>query len=201
MKHTTLTAAAVLTVVLLSAGCSSSSAGQSLSPSSRTSSLSLGVTAEAGSMQPGATSGKGLLATSETPWWQLKSSPEPKPPATSVPVSISGDVLFEPDNATLNPGAASQLNTVFDTLLEPNPGAVVTIVGHINSTGSGSEASGVALSLARAESVKNYLVSRGWPEAAISAVGVGASQPLYPSDSDVHLAANRRCDITVTTRG
>lgn len=54
-----------------------------------------------------------------------------------------------------------------------------------------------ALSLARAQSVLHFLVGEKNSPARFKAEGRGASEPLFPNDSDDHRARNRRVEILV----
>jgi OOP family OmpA-OmpF porin len=84
----------------------------------------------------------------------------------------------------------------------------VKVVGHTDPLGS--EASNQALSQERARTVKDLLVSLGIPASAITASGMGASQPKV-TEADCRaegartrsqlatcLAPNRRVEISVT---
>ena len=68
-------------------------------------------------------------------------------------------------------------------------------MGHTDSVGS--EAYNQKLSLARAESVKTYMVSQGLPAAKVRVEGKGESSPIAPNDTEEGRAKNRRVEITV----
>jgi outer membrane protein OmpA-like peptidoglycan-associated protein len=55
----------------------------------------------------------------------------------------------------------------------------------------------MALSLRRANAVKNALVRAGVRESDISVVGLGESQPLVPTADGVREAQNRRVEIVI----
>ncbi|MEZ5753172.1 MAG: OmpA family protein, partial [Paracoccaceae bacterium] len=67
------------------------------------------------------------------------------------------------------------------------------IGGHTDSVGS--EEGNLALSLARAESVRNALAARGIDPAALQAQGYGASEPIADNTTDEGRAANRRTTV------
>jgi len=71
----------------------------------------------------------------------------------------------------------------------------VIAVGHTDSVGS--DAYNQRLSLARAESVKAYLVSKGVDRQRIRTEGRGESQPVADNATAEGRAKNRRVDIEV----
>lgn len=94
---------------------------------------------------------------------------------TQTIITILGAVLFRSGGSELLPGAASSLAAAADAL-NAQPTRNVTVEGFTDSTGtvSGNE----ALSQARAESVRSFLVSRGVAQGRVRAVGVGQSRPV-----------------------
>lgn len=120
----------------------------------------------------------------------------PAPVATKV--SLSADALFDFDQSALKPAGMRKL----DSLLESTKGVqldVVIAVGHTDSVGS--EDYNNRLSLARAESVKDYLVSQGVDIKRVRAVGRGESQPIADNSTKAGRALNRRVDVEVVHQG
>jgi outer membrane protein OmpA-like peptidoglycan-associated protein len=78
------------------------------------------------------------------------------------------------DQSTLLPGATTRLDQVAAALVTSRPRRVV-VEGHTDSRGSreGNE----ALSQRRADAVRTYLISRGFPSDKIEAHGVGQAVP------------------------
>ena len=72
------------------------------------------------------------------------------------------------------------------------------IVGHTDSTGS--DAINNPLSLARAESARNFLTMRGVSGARIQVEGRGSHQPVASNDTLDGRARNRRVEIYVGER-
>ena len=70
------------------------------------------------------------------------------------------------------------------------------IVGHTDDVGS--DAFNLDLSKRRANSVKNYLVSKGVVDAMVTTDGKGETMPLVPNDSAENRATNRRVAFTIT---
>jgi len=80
-------------------------------------------------------------------------------------------------------------------LLRDNPTARVQIAGHTDS--DGSESSNQTLSERRAQSVYQYLVSKGIAGNRLTTVGHGESNPVVPNNSAANKARNRRIEFTV----
>jgi OOP family OmpA-OmpF porin len=72
----------------------------------------------------------------------------------------------------------------------------IDIIGHTDDTGTRPR--NVALSLARAESVKVYLVGKGLPPQSISTTGMGPDQPLLSNASEDGRRRNRRIEFRVS---
>ncbi|MEO5737361.1 MAG: OmpA family protein [Variovorax sp.] len=108
--------------------------------------------------------------------------PEPVAPVASRRrVSFSADSLFGFDAATIGPQGRTALDK-FASELGGTDFDVIQVEGHTDRLGSA--AYNQKLSLRRAESVKDYLVSRSGINAAkVSAVGRGESAPVTrPAD-------------------
>ena len=71
----------------------------------------------------------------------------------------------------------------------------VTATGHTDTSGPATY--NMALSLRRANSVKDQLVRDGVPAQAIVVVGAGETKPLAPTGDGVREAQNRRVEIVV----
>jgi outer membrane protein OmpA-like peptidoglycan-associated protein len=109
-------------------------------------------------------------------------------------ITLPGNVLFASGKAMLLPGAQTSLNQVADALKD-QPTATITVEGHTDSTGS--DVTNMALSQARAESVGNYLVSRGVPKEQVTTTGLGPSRPVAENTTPEGRANNRRVEIIV----
>ena len=70
---------------------------------------------------------------------------------------------------------------------------LVLVVGHTDT--SGDESYNQALSLKRAESVADYLISRGVEADALRVIGRGSKEPLVSNDTREGRIQNRRVDI------
>ncbi|MGC0368844.1 OmpA family protein [Microbacterium sp. SLBN-111] len=113
--------------------------------------------------------------------------------ADVVTATVGGDVLFDYGSSTLSSGADPVLVKVFE-MVSTTLGTV-QITGHTDSRGTGNE----ALSLARGEAVRAWLVQHGVDPARIAPVrGAGASEPVVANAvTEAEHAANRRVTISV----
>ena len=120
-----------------------------------------------------------------------EAAPPPPPPPVAAPSFM---VFFDWDRADLSAqalGTVKQAANVYKT----RGSARITTTGHTDR--SGPEADNMALSLRRANAVKDALVREGVPATAISVVGKGESQPLVPTADGVREPQNRRVEIVV----
>jgi outer membrane protein OmpA-like peptidoglycan-associated protein len=72
----------------------------------------------------------------------------------------------------------------------------LSIVGHTDDVGS--DASNLDLSKRRANSVKNYLVSKGVIDAMVTTDGKGETMPIVANDSAENRSKNRRVEFVIT---
>ncbi len=107
---------------------------------------------------------------------------------------VNDKILFDVDSATLRTSALSTLNQIAD-VLGRYPDARVIVTGYTDSTGS--EQHNLELSRRRAETVRDYLVSRGVDPARITAVGLGESDPIDTNQTAEGRQRNRRVEFNV----
>ncbi|EPC04322.1 flagellar motor protein MotB [Litchfieldella anticariensis FP35 = DSM 16096] len=105
---------------------------------------------------------------------------------------ILRDVNFEFDSAKLTPQAETVLDEVAERLVA-NPNVRVSIDGHTDSVGSA--AYNQDLSQRRAQSVVDYLESRGVEQHRMRAQGFGEEQPIATNETDAGRAENRRVEL------
>jgi OOP family OmpA-OmpF porin len=115
-------------------------------------------------------------------------------PAAQVPVAPSFIVFFDWDRSNLS---AQALNTIKQAAgsYKTKGSARVTATGHTDK--SGPESYNMALSLRRANTVKDALVREGVPATAISVIGKGETQPLVQTADGVREPQNRRVEIVI----
>jgi hypothetical protein len=120
--------------------------------------------------------------------------PPPPPPPPSVAQSQAFMVFFDWDRSNLSAQALSTVQRAASTF-KTRGSAQITASGHTDT--SGPEAYNMALSLRRANAVKNALVQEGVPAQAISVVGRGEANLLVPTGDGVREPQNRRVEIVI----
>jgi outer membrane protein OmpA-like peptidoglycan-associated protein len=118
-----------------------------------------------------------------------------KQEARGMVITLSGSVLFASAKSDLLPAAQLKLNEVADALIKEDPTSKIVVEGHTDSQG------GVPynqdLSQRRAQSVRDYLVSRGIASDRVTSQGFGSSRSIADNGSAEGRANNRRVEIVV----
>lgn len=109
-------------------------------------------------------------------------------------ITIPGSVLFASNKYDLLAPAREKLDRVADALKNQEDRKMV-VEGHTDS--QGTEQANMELSQNRAQSVRDYLVSKGVPSEKISATGLGQTRPIADNKSPEGRANNRRVEIIV----
>ena len=118
-------------------------------------------------------------------------------PDNHLKLRIPDGISFQTGRADLEP----RLRPILDQFaqgLGQQPGTEVFIVGHADSTGS--DAINNPLSQQRANSVRDYLVSRGADSRIIRTEGRGSREPVASNATDAGRAQNRRVEIFLSER-
>ncbi|WP_069300405.1 peptidoglycan-associated lipoprotein Pal [Neptunicoccus sediminis] len=110
--------------------------------------------------------------------------------------TIGDRVLFLVDQHTLTPVAMQTLDAQANWL-QQNGTYSVTIEGHADETGTREY--NLALGARRANSVRDYLVSRGVTESRIDTVTYGKERPLAICSNEACWSKNRRAVTLVAT--
>jgi len=105
------------------------------------------------------------------------------------------DVLFDTGKYALRQEAREKLARIAGILLN-YPGLQIEAEGHTDTTGN--EEFNQKLSQQRADSVRQYLISQGIPEASITSVGKGFSMPAASNDTVEGRQKNRRVELIVS---
>jgi|GEM_PF-2074241 len=115
-------------------------------------------------------------------------------PAPSAPQAPSFMVFFDWDRSELSPQAVNTIRQAAGSY-KTKGSARITATGHTDK--SGPDDYNMALSLRRANTVKDALVREGVPATAISVLGRGEQQPLVATADGVREPQNRRVEIVV----
>jgi outer membrane protein OmpA-like peptidoglycan-associated protein len=109
---------------------------------------------------------------------------------------IDSSVLFNPGDASLNPGAAGEFAKVAEFVQNFSPNKLV-IEGHTDS--DGDEDANMLLSLNRADAVVDYLVKtyEFITSSMIEPRGYGETQPITPNDTPENKKLNRRIEVVI----
>ncbi len=204
-----LTLAALASAAVVLAGC------ESMSPTQKGTAVGAGVGAAGGAVigkaagdraGVGAVVGGAIGAVAGNIWSkkqeERKRQMEQATQGTGIDVTrtadnqlklnVPNDVSFDINSATIKPELRSVLDT-FANSLRGDQSAMLTIIGHTDSTGS--DAINNPLSVERARSVKDYLSARGVSSSRIETVGRGSREPIADNSSDAGRARNRRVEM------
>jgi outer membrane protein OmpA-like peptidoglycan-associated protein len=118
---------------------------------------------------------------------------------TRTVITLSGEVLFKTNEATLLPIAQTQLDKVAEALKSQGEDKKIVIEGHTDSRGKDDFNQG--LSQRRAEAVRSYLVSRGLDADMVQALGKGELEPVADNKTAEGRANNRRVEIEIENSG
>ncbi len=126
--------------------------------------------------------------------YKFASPPPAPPPAPPMVAPPSFMVFFDWDRSNLS---AQALNTIKQAAgaYKSKGNARITATGHTDT--SGTEAYNMALSLRRANAVKDALVREGVPATAIAVVGRGEQGLLVQTGPNVREPQNRRVEIVI----
>jgi outer membrane protein OmpA-like peptidoglycan-associated protein len=118
----------------------------------------------------------------------------PPPPPSPAPQATSFMVFFDWDRSNLSQQALATIQQAAMAFKQKGS-ARITATGHTDT--SGPENYNMALSLRRANAVKDALVREGVPATAIAVVGRGEQGLLVPTPDGVREPQNRRVEIVL----
>ena len=125
-------------------------------------------------------------------------APPPPPPPPPAPVSekvtFAADAYFDTAKSVLKPDAQAKLADLVDKTKGVNL-EVIIAVGHTDTVGSA--AYNQKLSIARADSVKKFLTSKGIETNRVYTEGKGFTQPVADNKTAEGRAKNRRVEVEV----
>jgi OOP family OmpA-OmpF porin len=102
-------------------------------------------------------------------------------------------ILFDFDKSNINDAGQAVINQILADIQSRGGSVNVSATGHADR--SGSEEYNMALSLRRADSVRDALISGGVPADAITTAGRGESENAVPTADGVKEQANRRVEV------
>ncbi len=108
------------------------------------------------------------------------------------------NVHFHRATDNLVDSAYAELDNVY-RMMENNPGIAIELSGHTDNQGSARK--NLALSQARVEVVKQYLIDKGIDPGRISGKGYGGSQPVASNRTEETRRLNRRVEFKVIRAG
>lgn len=124
-----------------------------------------------------------------------------RPEATAVEVLenrivLDGKVEFE--DSALSAEGKVLLDQVAAALLERPDFTLVRVEAHVDESGPANKRQ--ELTQARANAVRDYLVSRGIRKERLEARGFGSDKPLVPNSSAVNRSINRRVEFVIVSK-
>ena len=120
--------------------------------------------------------------------------PAPQPPPSVLMGAPSFMVFFDWDRSNLSQQALATIGQAAQ-VFKTKGNARITATGHTDT--SGPEAYNMALSLRRANAVKDALVRNGVPAQAITVIGRGEQGLLVPTADGVREPQNRRVELVI----
>ena len=111
-----------------------------------------------------------------------------------IKVTFDAGILFDFDKATLRPASETELQKLA-VILDKYPDTNILLEGHTDS--KGTEEYNLNLSRERAQSVSNYLATRGVTPTRFTIMGYGESQPVATNDTDEGRQLNRRVEVAI----
>ena len=119
-----------------------------------------------------------------------------KEEANETVITLSGSVLFKTGESELLPIAETNLAKVADAIQKMDDEKQIVIEGHTDSRGAVDM--NKDLSQKRAQSVMDFLASKGVDKSRMKAVGRGESEPVASNDSPEGRANNRRVELHIS---
>ena len=110
------------------------------------------------------------------------------------PRPVTFRLYFLEDSEQFTPESKQEIQKIFPEIAA-HPAPEIVVVGHTDRVGTISYND--ALSLRRAERVRNDLVQLGIPRERITIAGRGEREPIVPTEDEVVEPRNRRVEITV----
>jgi outer membrane protein OmpA-like peptidoglycan-associated protein/Tol biopolymer transport system component len=107
---------------------------------------------------------------------------------------VLNNIFFKTNSAELESRSITELNTLLE-LLTKNASIRIEISGHTDNVGTPQY--NIDLSTKRANSVKDYLVSKGIAQDRLTAIGYGQTMPIADNTTEEGRAKNRRTEFKI----
>ncbi len=117
-----------------------------------------------------------------------------KAESRGIVVTLPG-IFFDPGKTQLKPGAKKTLSRIAEQL-KGDSAVKISVEGHTDNTGKSDK--NMEISEKRAEAVRDYLVSQGFPTERITASGKGDAEPVATNKTAVGRQQNRRVELVIT---
>jgi len=134
---------------------------------------------------------------------EIRANRPPPGPArvvlTASSITITEKVQFQTGKAEILPDSFGLLDEVAKVLVDNPQIQLLQVEGHTDSTGSANI--NRKLSQQRAESVLNYLSSKGVKKARMTPKGFGPDRPIAGNEDDVGREKNRRVEFNIIKQG
>jgi len=104
------------------------------------------------------------------------------------------DIQFEINKSTVQREAEEKLDTVV-TFMRKYPNTTAVIEGHTDEVGASGD--NMRLSQSRADSMVNYLASKGIARTRLQAVGYGETRPIADNSTEIGKRLNRRINAII----
>jgi outer membrane protein OmpA-like peptidoglycan-associated protein len=111
-----------------------------------------------------------------------------------IAVTFASGILFPFNSDQVLPAGRGNLSELAQSL-QRYPETEVLIVGHTDNVGS--DEYNMGLSMRRAESAKNYLVSQGIQPGRIRTAGRGETEPVADNTTEAGRQSNRRVEVAI----
>jgi OOP family OmpA-OmpF porin len=132
----------------------------------------------------------------EPPVVAAAAPPAPPPAPVYEKNTMAAEALFDHDKSALKPAGKAALHDLDESIKAKGARVVdINVIGHTDS--DGTEEYNQALSIRRAESVRDYMVSEGVDPSIIDVSGEGESNPVASNATKEGRAENRRVEIHV----
>jgi len=206
---------AIAAAAILLAACADPNTGQGMSDTTKNTLIGTGIGAAAGALiggnSKGALIGGAVGAAGGYGWSKYMENKKAEmqratmgsgvnvvqTPDNQLKLEVPSDISFAVGRADINPRLRPILDQ-FASGLGGQANTEVRIVGHTDNTGG--DALNDKLSLDRAQSVKNYIVTRGVRADAVQVAGRGEREPVADNGTEAGRAKNRRVEIFLGER-